>query len=191
MPVFAAVACELPRERQEIVIDEGLFPRIGRGEREAFRQLYEVAGNSVYAYALSLLRSREDAEDAMQETFLKIRAAAHLYAPMGKPMAWVLTITRNICMMRFRRDRYICAISVDEAVEGPDCSDIENREDRIVLETAFRILSEQECQIIVLHIVSGMKHREISDWLKLPLSTVLSRYHRGLKKLRIELEGSV
>lgn len=189
MPLFGAVVCDLPRERQGIAIDEGLLSRIGRGEREAFRQLYELAGNAVYAYALSILRSREDAEDAMQETFLKIRAAAHLYVPMGRPMAWILTITRNICMMRFRRERHASPVPFDELEESPDCSDIENREDRMVLETAFRVLSEQECQIITLHIVGGMKHREISEWMKLPISTVLSRYHRGLKKLRTELEG--
>ena len=57
------------------------------------------------------------------------------------------------------------------------------------METAFQILSKEECQVIVLYAVSGMKHREISEILNLPISTVLSRYNRGIKKLRKELEG--
>lgn len=188
MLVFAAVVCDTPQERKGIEIDENLFPRIGNGDQEAFCELYELAGNAVYAYAMALLQNREDAEDAMQETFLKIRAAAHLYISMGKPMAWILTIARNICMMRFRQARHTAAIAYEDVVEKTDCSDIEDQEDRIVLETAFRILSKEECQIIILHSVSGLKHREIGEMLKLPLSTVLSRYQRGIKKLRTELE---
>ena len=65
------------------MIDESLFGSIARGDREAFRALYEQAAPAVFGYALSLLRSREDAEDAMQETFVKIRTAAHLYTPPG------------------------------------------------------------------------------------------------------------
>ena len=59
--------------------------------------------------------------------------------------------------------------------------------DRLVLESALAILSEEERQIILLHAVSGLKHREIADSIGLPLSTTLSKYHRGLKKLRKHL----
>ncbi|MBR2716874.1 MAG: sigma-70 family RNA polymerase sigma factor, partial [Oscillospiraceae bacterium] len=92
-----------------------------------------------------------------------------------------------ICLMKLRqRNRYSAAPVEDRRMEF---SQIEDREDRIVLETAFRVLSEEERQIIMLHAVSGLKHREISELLQRPLSTVLSRYSRGIKKLRRELEG--
>lgn len=187
MLVFAAVAYDTPPERETIEIDEDLFPQIGEGDKDAFCLLYELAGNAVFSYALALLRNREDAEDAMQETFLKIRAAAHLYAPM----AWILTIARNICMMKFRQAKRATVIPFEEIRENLECREIEDREDRIVLETAFRILSREECQIIMLHAVSGLKHREIGELLGLPLSTVLSKYNRGIKKLRGQLEGKL
>lgn len=60
-----------------------------------------------------------------------------------------------------------------------------------MLETAFQILSREECQIIMLHAVSGLKHREVGELLGLPLSTVLSKYNRGIKKLRGQLEGKL
>lgn len=189
MLVFAALAYSKPENRETINIDETVFYRISAGEKEAFCQLYEKTSNVIFSYALSLLRNREDAEDAMQETFLKIRSAAHLYRPMDKPMAWIFTIARNVCLMKFRKQKHYSSVSVDELREIPDCSDIQDREDRIVLETAFQILTKEECQIIVLHAVSGMKHREISELLHLPLSTVLSRYNRSIKKLRRQLEG--
>ena len=124
----------------------------------------------------------------MQETFLKIRSAAHLYVPMGKPLAWIFTIARNICLAKYRMKKRFTGVSVDEVKEPLDFSQIEDREDRIVLETAFEVLTEEECRIIILHAVSGMKHREIGELLRLPVSTVLSKYNRGLKKLRRELE---
>lgn len=145
----------------------------------------------MFSYALSLLGNRYDAEDAMQDTFLKIRAAAHLYQPQGKPMAWVFTIARNICLMKFRQQAHISGTSLEDLREQMDLGQIKDREDRMVLEAAFAVLSQEERQIIMLHAVSGMKHREISEALDCPLSTVLSKYNRGLKKLRRQLEGTL
>ncbi|MBR3153918.1 MAG: RNA polymerase sigma factor [Lachnospiraceae bacterium] len=169
-------------------LDELLIVRIGRGEREAFENLYEQISNAVYAYAYSLLLNRESAEDVMQETFLKIRAAAHLYKPRGRPMAWIITITRNLCMMRFRQERRQTELLPDHLEAERGLSEIEEAEDRMVLKSALEVLTKEELRIIVLHAVSGMKHREISEVMHIPLSTVLSRYQRGLGKLRKRLE---
>ena len=167
-------------------LDETLFYRIAQGEKEAFCTLYERCRGAVFAYALSVLHSRDDADDATQDTFLRIRSAAHLYQPQGKPMAWILTIAKNVCLMQLRRRRHDATLpSEDMAV---DLGQIADREDRIVLESAFAVLSEEECRIVMLHAVSGLKHREIAQLLQLPLSTVLSKYSRGLAKLRRELE---
>lgn len=187
MLLFAAMVYE-DSEIEEQRLDEQLFARIGQGDKSAFCQLYEETSNAVFAYALSFLRNKEDAEDVMQETFLHIRSAAHLYQPLGKPMAWILTIAKNVCLMKFRQNRHMTSMTYEEAPEELDCSQIQEEEDRLVLETAFRVLSKEECQIIVLHAVSGMKHREISQIMGIPLSTILSKYHRGIQKLREQLE---
>ncbi len=190
MLVFAAVAYDVPRTSDQPVIDETLFHKISAGKKEAFEELYLQTSASVYAYALSLLRNRQDAEDALQDTYLKIRSAAHLYRPMGKPMAWILTITKNICLMKLRSAVRSPLLPLEENT-APDLGldRISDLEDRMVLETAFLILSDEERQIIILHAVSGMKHKEISELFQIPLSTILSKYRRGLKKLRAELEG--
>ena len=173
----------------ETGIDERWFLKIASGDKAAFGLLYERAGSSIYAYALSILRNREEAEDAKHETFLKIRSAAHLYQFQGKPMAWILTITRNICLMRLRQNKHtpFSYGELDDKKAGFD--QISDIEDRMVLRKAFEVLTEEELQVIMLHAVSGMKHREISEAMAMPLSTVLSKYRRGLGKLRHELEG--
>lgn len=188
MLVFAAVACGQPQTGETVYIDERLFGRIGSGDQAAFQELYERASGPVFSYALSLLRSPFDAEDAAQDTFLKIRSAAHLYQPQGKPLAWIFTITRNLCLMKFRQQAHISPTPLENLPEAADLSQIQDREDRMVLEAAFAVLTQEERQIVILHAVSGLKHREISQALGCPLSTVLSKYHRGLKKLRCRLE---
>ncbi len=173
----------------EMGIDERWFLKIASGDQSAFGLLYERARSSIYAYALSLLHNKDEAEDVMQETFLKIRSAAHLYQFQGKPMAWMITITRNICMMRFRQKKNTPYELADYDTQDVGLDQISDTEDRMVLKAAFHVLSEEELQIIMLHAVSGIKHREISEALSIPLPTVLSKYRRGLKKLRRELEG--
>ena len=189
MLICMALAYEDAQGVREVGIDEGWFARIASGDQAAFQLLYKQAKGSIYAYALSLLRNKDEAEDVMQDTFLKIRSAAHLYRSQGKPMAWMITIARNICMMRFRQKKYTPFTLVENEDGDGGLDRISDAEDRMVLKAAFRVLAEDELQIIMLHAVSGMKHREIGEILGMPLSTVLSKYRRGLKKLRQELEG--
>lgn len=197
--MYAAEAVALPVKTRDMElkgkshmshdhIDEKLLQRIGAGDDTALEQLYEEASGAVYAYAYSILHDRDDAEDAVQDTFLKIRSAAHLYRPQGKPMAWILTITRNICMMQFRRRGKITVLDPEDPI--PDQDRITNAEDREILKAAFSILAEDEARIILLHVVAGLKHRETAELLQMHLSTVLSKYNRGLHKLRQQLGGS-
>lgn len=165
-----------------------LFRQIAEGEKEAFRILYQETSGAVYGYALSLLQNKEDAEDIMQETYIRIRMYAAQYNEMGKPMAWILTITRNLACRRLEEQKRTCCVEAEEIEKKMDFSLNPDVEQRMVLEAAFRILDAQERQIIVLHAVGGMRHREISNMLHKPLSTVLSCYHRALKKLRRELQ---
>jgi len=62
-------------------------------------------------------------------------------------------------------------------------------EDRYLLQMALGTLSDEECQIVMLHALTGLKHREIAALLEMPLATVLSKYHRALKKLRDFMKG--
>ena len=191
MLVFEAVVYEKPVQQVGIQLDESLFPRIALEDKAAFCALYEACSSAVFAYALSILRNRADAEDAMQDTFLKIRSAAHLYKPQGKPMAWIFTITRNICLMMYRKKAHVIQMSDEDREPDLGLDQIENVEDRLTLEKAFSVLQEDTCQIIMLHAVSGLKHREIASLLDMPISTVLSKYNRGIKKLQKELEGMI
>lgn len=178
---------EHPIQHNKIIIEEDIFIRIAENDIEAFEELYRLTERSIYAFVISILKNHDDALDVMQDTFLKIRSAAHLYKPMGKPMAWVFTIARNLSLSKLRAQKPTDYL---EDVENDlSFSYVTDKDDRIVLKSALTILNEQEREIILLHAISGFTHREIAKSLSMPLSTVLSKYHRGLKKLRKHLSG--
>ena len=167
-------------------INEDIFSRIANDDKAAFEEFYRATEQTVYAYILSILKNPQDSQDVMQDTYLKIRSAAHLYQPQGKPMAWVFTIARNLCLMKIRSNSRINKSAIEDLENSLDYSTTHNGqvEDRMVLNCALSILSEEERTIVILHAVSGLKHHEIAKNLDLPLSTVLSKYNRALKKLK-------
>jgi RNA polymerase sigma factor (sigma-70 family) len=92
--------------------------------------------------------------------------------------------------MRLRREERHAALSEEEewdAIPAQECG--LNADERTLLQGALASLADEERRIVLLHAVTGMKHREIAALLELPLPTVLSKYHRALKKMRIFLEG--
>lgn len=168
-------------------IDESLIQKIGFGDTSAFEDFYNQTQQMVYPYILSILKNPEDTKDIMQDTYLKIRAAAHLYLPQGKPMAWVYTIARNLSLNHIKQSSRFS--DNEEWFEGDSAyACVEDPTDRLVLESALQLLNVEERSILLLHAVSGVTHREISRDLGIPLSTALSRYHRALKKLRQHLQ---
>ena len=162
---------------------EAMLSGIAREDSAAFERFYRSTDRTLYTYILSLTRNHHDAQDVMMDTYLKVRANAHRYVPQGKPLAWVFTIARTLVRSRqreaARETLYGDVTEVELAFPATDTQD-----DALALREAMTVLSEEERQIVLLHAVSGMKHRELSELLELPLSTVLSKYARALAKLK-------
>lgn len=72
--------------------DEMLMELVSAGDKEAFGQLYQNTDKTIYSYLLSIARSPQDAEELMQETYLKVWTSAAGYRAQGKPLAWMFTI---------------------------------------------------------------------------------------------------
>ncbi len=162
------------------------------GDMEAFRRLYELTAKGIYSYALSILQQPQDAEEVMQDTYLTAWRQAARYETEGKPMAWLLTIARNLCYMRLRRQKDHPCVSYEELEQeepGELCSRIELVPEKQMLLDALTALGEDERKIVLLHDAGNMKHREIAQFLGIPLSTVLSKYRRALKRLQRLMDG--
>ena len=83
---------------------EQLLSGVAAGNREALAQLYDRARTAVYGVALSYLKNAHDAQDVTQDTFVRVWDCAAQYQPQGTPMAWVLTIARNLARMKLRQE---------------------------------------------------------------------------------------
>ena len=160
--------------------------QMANGDSAGLDNLYRAAAPSVFAYALSILKNSHDAEDVLQDTFVSVFDNAASYRSQGKPMAWIFTIARNLSLKRLEQLRRVGttledwqSISLSQTKMTTD--------DEFVIRTCLNYLAEDQRQIVILHAVSGFKHREIAQMLGIPLSTVLSKYSRALKILKANL----
>lgn len=169
--------------------DDELILQIAQGKSGALEQLYRQTASAVYGYALSILKDAAAAEDVMQDTFVNVMQSAASYRPSGKAMAWLLTITRNLALMRLRKFENK-NLSFEEAFNTEDTRDsFAQSENRMVLSAMLERLSADERQIVMLHALSGLKHREVAEMLGLPQATAISKYNRALAKLRDLMGG--
>lgn len=161
---------------------ERYISEIAKGNKDSLAMLYEETRTAVYGFSLSILKNSHDAEDVFQNTYINVYQSAPRYVFQGKPMAWIFTIARNLSLMKIREYQKISDIPQDEWENRFIINEKYASDDKMVLDAVMCSLKEEERQIIMLHAISGFKHREIADILKLPLSTVLSKYNRGIKK---------
>ena len=180
----------MEHRHNKIEIDESLFSReLQEMMTDCLDELYGITERTMYAFTISLTKDHQRALDLMQDTYVKIISAAHLYKPMGKPLAWMFTIAKNLHYTNVKKEKRSISIEPQEVSDDKRFSYITDMEDRVVLEGVLSLLSDEEREIVLLYAVSGMKHKEIAESLGLKLSTTLSKYHRALRKLREYLHG--
>ena len=167
---------------------ESLIIRMAGGDISAMGELYDLIEKDIYAYALSRTANRENAEDVTHDTFVQIWRNARLYKSEGKPLAWIFTIEMNIIRRRYNKIKGIVSYEELGELEAEDCDFSGQIIDREFLRYLFSAIGKVEREIISLHVISGLKHREIASLLKIPLATVLSKYNRAIKKLQMKLE---
>ena len=171
--------------RQKAYIDERLFERIRSGEQDAFRELYDISYKPLYAFLLSHTLNSEDAKDLLQDTYIQIFQNCHTYRTQGNPMAWMMKIAKNLFLMKCRKEKE-AQIDFEEVENELGFDGISNLENRMVLSKMFALLSKEDRDLIILHDLSGLKHREIAAMYQMPLGTVIARYNRSIRKLRKE-----
>ena len=142
------------------------------------RRAVEEHSNSLYRLCTVMLQNREDAKDAVQETFLKYMTKAPDFSDCEHEKAWLIRVATNICRDMLRRRKHSDFLSIDEirnTVCGEDNAQILGL--LVSLEEKYRI-------IIHLHYVEGYKTDEISSMLGISSSAVRKRLQRGRDMLR-------
>lgn len=160
-----------------------LMSRIAAGDREALGELYERLKSPVYGLALAILKNRSDAEDVMQSVFVRVWDSAGSYRQGTNACAWIMTITRNLSLDRFRSRKDMTDIMEAEDILQAD-DEISPEIDRMLLSHLLSALDCSERQIVMLHAVGGYSHKEIARIVGRPCATVRWKYSSALKKLQ-------
>ncbi len=167
--------------------EKSLVTRCRQGEDEAWRELVDLFGQKIYSVAYHFTLKREDAEELAQEIFLKIFENLHRYDGSFPLTAWIVSLSRNLCIDRYRRRKREKSFRfvTDDAVapmlrskDDPAVDALKNERTKILF-SALAEIPEDLAEILVLRDLDGLAYEEIGLALELPDGTVKSRLFRA------------
>lgn len=186
--------------------DLTLLQRIAVRDEGALADLYDRHSALAYGVILRILRDAADADDVLQETFVRVWSRAETYDPsLGSPAAWLTRIARNRAIDRLRAKRVRRDISVDPGLtsdgepaplpEPEDHTTPELVAQETATSTAIRaamlFLPAAQRQLIEAAFFEGYTHHELATRFGVPLGTVKTRIRTGLITMRGRLEHAV
>lgn len=182
------------------IMDSDLRPllaQVAQGDRAAFARLYDVVSGRLFGIISRILPRPELAEDALQETFMRIwqRASSYDEAIAG-PMAWMATIARNqaIDLRRRSAERLAAAASELEetlADESPDPESLAGQAgDLRRLGDCMQGLPSERQQLVLLAYRQGFTREELAERFKRPVTTIKTLLRRSLIALKECLDGA-
>ncbi len=157
--------------------------RLQDGDMSVFDVIYHETKSVVYYTILGIVKDKSLAEDIMQETYLKSLEKIHSFKPRYSFGSWLVTIARNMAFNEYNRRKRELSYdpNEDEYIFGQEES---SSEKELLVREMLEYLDETEREVIVMHILGDMKHREIAETLKKPLGTVTWIYNKAINKLK-------
>jgi RNA polymerase sigma-70 factor (ECF subfamily) len=167
--------------------EQDLVARCRQGDDDAWRELVDRFGQKIYGIAYHFTMRREDAEELSQEIFLKVFENLHRYDGGFPLVAWILSVSRNLCIDRYRRRKreksfhFVSDDAVTALLKSDDdpASAALKRERTKLLVTALSEIPEDLAEILILRDMNGLAYDEIGKALELPDGTVKSRLFRA------------
>lgn len=190
--------------------DEVLIRRCRRGDERSFDILFERYKARIYTFVLRFVKDPKTAEDVFQETFIRVFRKARHFREQAKFSTWLYTIAANLCRDELKKRKRRHIVSLDqplwdseqdgrvaariETTAGPSDGprvEAEKREIGQVLFSAVEELPENARQVIELHMIHGLRYREVADILGCPVGTVQSRMHNAVQLLRRKVRAKL
>jgi RNA polymerase sigma factor (sigma-70 family) len=184
-----------------------LLGRAGIGDRPAFEEVYKRTSAHLFAVVLRINRDRGQAEEVLQEVYIKVWHAARTFdAAQGQPLTWLISIARHRAIDSLRRkqtepqfrsapspvdeeDHDVYEDLADSAL-GP-LETLSRASDAQSIATCMKGLTASQRQSVALAFFDGLSHAEVAERLQQPLGTVKSWVRRALMTLRTCLEGGM
>ena len=178
-----------------LTLGQELVRRIADGDASALRRAYDAHAGRVLALALRIVRSRAEAEDVVQDTFVEVWRRAGDYDPQrGEVSAWIMGMARSRCIDRVRRARvrsaYAMRTKSDDnlAHDAPDENAVTNEHGAHVRKVLALLPTEQRTALELAYF-DGLTQQQIASQVGAPLGTVKTRIRLALEKLSKELEA--
>jgi RNA polymerase sigma-70 factor (ECF subfamily) len=166
-----------------------LIMRVALRDRAAFRTLYERTSAKLFGVTLRILRDRAEAEEALQDVFIKVWQRADRYvAGQTSPISWLVAVARNHCLdiIRARKPR---SESIDEALEVADT--LPDPESNAVasgeaarIEACLQQLEADRAEAVKCAYLDGFSYEELATRFNVPLNTMRTWLRRSLLRLR-------
>lgn len=163
-----------------------LVKQLQNGNIEVFDDIYYQTKNIIYYSIFIILKDHQLSEDIMQDTYLKALNKIHTYKRKAHFKSWIVTIAKNLAINEYNRRKKEMLIDLNEKeyILGNTASTVENE---ILIKQIFKVLSDIEKEVVLLHVVGDLKHREIAKLLNKPLGTITWMYNQAIKKLKDEV----
>ncbi len=189
-----------PTAEQPSVVDEALMARIQERDPAALEELYDRYSGILKSLIMGVIHNDAEADDLLQEIFMEIwNQAAHYSAQKGKPLGWIVTLTRRRSIDRLRKKQAYARAEErlqNETEQQPEAwvhnsteDDIEISDTRRLILGILKNLPPAQRDAIDLAFYHGMSQREIAAKTGIPLGTIKTRLELGLKKISEALRG--
>lgn len=156
-----------------------LIRRCQSGEINAYREMYELYAGQLFSIALRMTASKEDAEDALHNTFIKLQSSIHQFRFESKFSSYIIRILINVCYDIINKRKDILTL-----LQNEDIVFDENYELCYSLEAAIQKLPLKMRECFILFAVEGFKQNEIADILNIKIGSVKAHIFQARRKLR-------
>lgn len=163
-----------------------LVKKLQNGDMSVFDDIYYQTKDLVFYSILGILKDYQLSEDIMQDAYLKALEKIHSFKPTHSFKSWLVTISKNLALNEFNRRKKVSNIDLqtDEGLLGFTESTSENE---ILIQQIFKVLNDTEREIVLLHVIGDVKHKDIAKMLNKPLGTITWSYKNSIEKLQKEL----
>ena len=155
-------------------------------KKDTVMRLFSQYGNDLYRFALSFVGSKYEAEDIVQDVFVKLISRPFVIR-QGTEKSYLLKVTANRCKDYLKSPRYKTHVDIDDYADVIGCSEEYTSDDNSLF-NALNQIDEKTRMPIYLHYYEGYSYKEISAILKISESAVAMRISRGKEELKKLLE---
>lgn len=187
------------RAANAAIADRELLQRIAQHDQQAFAALYDRYAGVLYHLSLAIVQQADEAEDILQECFLRVWEKAGVFDGLkGGVYTWLVTMTRNRAIDRLRSKNFqsrrqqprnfdFDAVEADAQDSPLEKTSLAER--ATLVRRAFAALLPEQREVLHLAYFAGYSQSEIAQHLRIPLGTVKTRTRQALQKMHIQLRA--